>query len=73
MCSLIRDRVFHPVTQVGSGDFFRELFKFSRSQGQGDSSKVDMEVSVLAFLNGKIGICASGYFFYLHVVGRFHR
>ena len=73
MCCLVRNRFFHAVTQVGSCDLFRQLFKFSRSQRQSDSFEVDMEVSVLAFLDGKIEFCPSGDFFYLHVPGRFHR
>ena len=69
MCSLTRNCFFHAVAQVGSRNRFRELFKFSRTQGQGDSSKVDVEMSVLAFLNRKMGICASGCLFPLHFVG----
>ena len=73
MCRLARDGFFNAVTEVGSGDLFCELLKFRRSQGQGDASEVNMEMSVLAFLDGKLGVCSSGCFFYLHVLGRFHR
>ena len=59
MCRLARDRFFNAVTEVGSRDLFRELFKFSRSQCQGNSSEVNMVVAVLAFFDRKLGVSVS--------------